>query len=36
MRDPRLGFPQPIVINRRRYWDEDAVICFDKQREAVK
>src|SRR5262249_11523476 len=37
MRDPRLGFPQPTIVNRRRYWDENDVDQFDaKQREAVK
>jgi predicted DNA-binding transcriptional regulator AlpA len=27
--DPSLGFPKPIRIKRRRYWDEDALDEFD-------
>jgi predicted DNA-binding transcriptional regulator AlpA len=27
-----LGFPQPIRINRRRYWDESALDAFDESR----
>lgn len=37
LNDVRLGFPQPIVVNRRRYWDEADIAAFDaKQKEAVK
>ena len=25
LRDPELGFPRPLVINRRRYWREDEI-----------
>jgi len=36
MRDPRLGFPQPIVINRRRFWNEVDIDQFDaRQKEAA-
>jgi predicted DNA-binding transcriptional regulator AlpA len=30
--DPCLNFPKPIRINRRRYWDEDALDAFDATR----
>jgi len=29
------NFPRPIVINRRRYFDEDALNDFDKSRESA-
>jgi len=28
-RDPRLNFPQPTVINGRKYYDEDALTKWD-------
>jgi hypothetical protein len=33
-RNPRLGFPLPIVINGRRYWDQAEVDQFDAKRRA--
>lgn len=27
-----LEFPQPTVINRRKYYDEDALMEWDRQR----
>jgi hypothetical protein len=30
--DPELDFPPPEVINRRRYWDEDALDGWDQAR----
>ena len=30
--DPALGFPQPIYIQRYRYWDEAELDAFDKAR----
>jgi hypothetical protein len=27
-----LGFPQPILINRRKYHDEDELTKFDRKR----
>jgi predicted DNA-binding transcriptional regulator AlpA len=32
--DPHLGFPQPMVIKRRRYWDETEVDAFDAAQRA--
>jgi hypothetical protein len=29
--DPRLGFPQPLIINRRKYWAENELDDFDKR-----
>jgi predicted DNA-binding transcriptional regulator AlpA len=31
---PDLGFPQPLVINRRRYWREDAIEAWEAARAA--
>jgi hypothetical protein len=31
MRDEKLGFPQPLVINGRMYFDEDALTSFDRR-----
>jgi len=34
--DPRLGFPQPLIVNNRRYWEESEIVAFDaRQREAA-
>ena len=30
--DPELGFPAPIKINTRNYWDEDELDAFDRAR----
>jgi predicted DNA-binding transcriptional regulator AlpA len=35
MRDPRLGFPQPVVVNRRRYWDESDIAAFDAKQKGA-
>lgn len=35
VRDPNLGFPQPIYIGRRRYFDADAVEAFTAARAAT-
>ena len=32
--DPRLQFPQPVVINRRRYFAEDEIEAFEQRRKA--
>ena len=29
VRDPKMGFPKPVYLNRRRYWDLDALDAFD-------
>ena len=31
-----LGFPRPLVINRRRYWHENALIDWERRRVATK
>jgi hypothetical protein len=31
-RDPDLNFPQPMVLNGRKYYDEDALTAFDRAR----
>src|SRR5215471_10269658 len=34
--DPRVNFPQPVRIQRRRYWREDDIDRFDeRQRRAT-
>jgi hypothetical protein len=33
LRDPELGFPQPVTIRRRRYWSEAKLDAFDSERE---
>jgi predicted DNA-binding transcriptional regulator AlpA len=35
MRDPHLGFPQPIIVNRRRYWDESDIAAFDAKQKGA-
>jgi predicted DNA-binding transcriptional regulator AlpA len=30
-KDEKLGFPEPIEINGRRYWIEDKLDEFDRQ-----
>jgi predicted DNA-binding transcriptional regulator AlpA len=29
--DPRLNFPKPMIVNRRRYWSESEIDAFDAQ-----
>jgi predicted DNA-binding transcriptional regulator AlpA len=32
IRDPRLKFPPPaLVVNRRRYWDENSLIQWERR-----
>ena len=33
-RDQRLGFPQPLKINGRKYWSLDAIEAWERQRAA--
>ena len=30
--DDKPNFPKPIVINRRRYWDEDELVFWERRR----
>ena len=32
LNDPRLNFPKPIVIQRRRYWREEDLECWLNER----
>jgi predicted DNA-binding transcriptional regulator AlpA len=34
VRDPNLNFPQPIVINGRLYFDDEALTAFDRAQAA--
>ena len=29
-----LGFPKPTMINGRRFWDEDALVSWERERAA--
>jgi hypothetical protein len=29
-RNPDLNFPQPTIINKRKYWDDDALTGWDR------
>jgi len=31
-RDPRLNFPAPIRIGRRKFWDEAALEAWERER----
>lgn len=31
-KDPELGFPKPIYINRRKFWSLKALRSFDRKR----
>jgi DNA-binding transcriptional MerR regulator len=33
-RNPELNFPQPTVINGRKYYDDDALTAFDRAQAA--
>jgi hypothetical protein len=33
--NPALNFPKPIVINNRKYFDEDELTAFDRARAAA-
>nr|WP_249145865.1 DNA-binding protein [Bradyrhizobium diazoefficiens] len=35
-RDPALGFPQPIQINTRNYFDEQELNDFDRRRASAR
>jgi hypothetical protein len=32
LRNPDLGFPQPIIINARRYWRVEALRAWERER----
>ena len=32
----QLGFPRPMVVNRRHYWEEAALPAWDRQQAAGK
>jgi hypothetical protein len=34
--DPALAFPAPMVVNGRKYWDEDELIAWERARAAPK
>jgi predicted DNA-binding transcriptional regulator AlpA len=34
--DPDLGFPQPIYINRRRFWDLAEIESWERNRARAK
>jgi hypothetical protein len=31
-RDPKLGFPSPILINGRKYFDENEIVQWERER----
>ena len=35
-RDPDLQFPQPVTINKRKYYPEAALTAFDRDRAAQR
>jgi predicted DNA-binding transcriptional regulator AlpA len=35
LKDPELGFPQPVMINDRRFWDEQALIAWEEKQSAA-
>jgi predicted DNA-binding transcriptional regulator AlpA len=35
-RDPDLRFPQPILINQRKYYDSHALTSFDRAQAAAR
>jgi predicted DNA-binding transcriptional regulator AlpA len=35
-RDPRLNFPQPIRIGRRKFWDEADLEAWERSRAVSK
>ncbi|KAA2236947.1 helix-turn-helix transcriptional regulator [Salinarimonas soli] len=36
LRDEKLQFPQPMVINRRRYWRLSDLVAWERNRDARK
>jgi hypothetical protein len=36
LRDPKLGFPAPMIINRRRFWSTAALEQFERARASGK
>jgi hypothetical protein len=34
VRDPKLGFPQPMYIGRTPFWDEERQDAWDRERAA--
>jgi predicted DNA-binding transcriptional regulator AlpA len=35
-RDPDLRFPQPVTINKRKYYDASALTAFDRAQAAQR
>ena len=35
LKDHALGFPQPVVINDRRFWDEEALTAWEAKQAAA-
>lgn len=35
LRDPKLGFPQPMIVNRRRLFSEEEISRWEAERKAV-
>jgi hypothetical protein len=33
--NPKLGFPRPMVIQRRRYWDLEAIQVWERRQAAA-
>lgn len=33
LRDPELAFPQPILLKRRRLFDEEKLVAWERTRE---
>ncbi|MBR1156588.1 MerR family transcriptional regulator [Bradyrhizobium sp. JYMT SZCCT0428] len=29
-RDPELKFPQPTIVNHRKYYDDEQLTCWDR------
>ena len=34
-KDEKLGFPQPVLIRDRRFWDEEALIAWEEKQAAA-
>ena len=34
--DPRLNFPKPIIINRRKYFDENEIVAWERARASMR
>ena len=33
-KNPTLAFPTPLIINRRKFFDEDELVAWERQRAA--